>query len=363
MARGIHILPFFIPHLGCPQKCIFCNQHSVTGRAAYPKEEEIVHSINNWEGDSLPEIAFYGGSFTGLSFQWQKYFLYPAFHALKAKKIMGIRVSTRPDYINKDVLDLLSSFGVNTVELGVQSLDEEVLSRSCRGHTVDDVIRAVALLKKRGFRVGVQLMPGLPGDNREKSILGAFKIAGMEPNIARIYPTLVLKDTLLHKLFLEENYKPLSLDEAVDLSKDILAIFLFHKIQVIRIGLHPTKDITQGAQVAAGPFHPAFGELVESALMREQIIMAIKAYGKNKKISQLMLFVNYRDCSLAAGHKKKNINFLKHNFQVKQVKILGRDYFPRGTVGISGINGNHPELLVSQREFLHYYVTRRLMEN
>ncbi|MGI6686192.1 MAG: elongator complex protein 3 [Bacillota bacterium] len=364
-----HIIPFFIPHLGCPHQCIFCNQHHVSGESASPKDSEIQQAINNWEGDTLPEIAFYGGSFSGLPYSSQSYFLTPAYHALKENKIRGIRISTRPDYINPEALDFLSSFGVKTVELGVQSLDPEVLARSCRGHKAEDVYRAVSLLKERGFAVGVQLMPGLPGDTREKSIQGALDIARMKPDMARIYPTLVLKDTPLHKLFLEERYHPLSLNEAVTISRDMLAIFRFYGVQVIRTGLQPTNDIAEGAKVVAGPFHPAFGELVKAALAKEQAVMAIEEFLPERtnempkqEEAAIALWVSPRDCSIMAGHKRNNIEYLKNHFHLTEIKIIGTNNLDRGTIGISK-KPEQPQLIIPENRFLLQYVTKRLMAN
>lgn len=356
-----HIIPFFIPHLGCSHRCIFCNQHHVSGERRFPKEKEIEQAINNWKEDTLPEIAFYGGSFSGLPFSWQRYFLTPAFQALQKNKVRGIRISTRPDYINHQVLSLLSSFGVRTVELGVQSLDEQVLKESQRGHGVEDVFQAITLLKEQGFNVGVQLMPGLPGDTREKIIEGTKKIARMKPDMARIYPTLVLKDTPLHKLFLEESYHPLSLHDAVTISRDMLAIFRFFGVKVIRTGLQPTKDIAEGVQVAAGPFHPAFGELVASALAKEHIVMVIKEFLAAEAVKQIALWVSPRDCSIIAGHKRSNVDFLNKYFKLESIKIIGTNALDRGTIGISQMNACKPDLIITENQFLLQYVMKRLM--
>lgn len=355
------IIPFFIPHLGCPHQCIFCNQHHVSGEAGYPKAQEIEQAIDHWEEDTLPEIAFYGGSFSALPYPLQRYFLTPAFHALQQKKISGIRISTRPDYIDSQVLSFLSSFGVETVELGVQSLDDLVLEKSRRGHHVEDVFRAVALLKEQGFTVGVQLMPGLPGDTGEKSLKGAMEIARMGPDLARIYPTLVLKDTPLHKLFLEGSYHPLSLHDAITISKDMLAIFRFFGVKVIRTGLQPTKDIAAGAQVAAGPFHPAFGELVAAALAQEHMTMMLKGFLAGEGAEQVLLWVSPRDCSIVAGHKRSNIAYLTASFHLAEIKIRGTGGLDRGTIGISRIDDCKPAFTVSENQFLLQYVGQRLM--
>ncbi|MGI6066200.1 MAG: elongator complex protein 3 [Bacillota bacterium] len=353
-----NILPFFIPHLGCPHRCIFCNQYSVSGEELCPTQEEIGAAINKWEGETLPEIAFYGGSFSGLSQREQEYFLRPAFEALKKRRVGGIRISTRPDYINEEILDFLKGFGVSTVELGVQSMDDEVLKKSCRGHSPDDVVRAVRLIKEKRFKVGVQIMPGLPGDTWEKSIKGAFFLAEMEPDLARIYPTLVLKDTSLHKLFLKGKYCPLSLDDAVEVSRDLLAVLLKFGVNVIRIGLQPTKNIAEGARIAAGPFHPAFGELVKAALFREQIVWAVNLLFQKKVSPRIGLFVSYRDCSLAAGHKRNNLHYLKESFSLEEIKIFPRKEISRGDVGVASLEKREPDLLAPGNQFISSYVAQ-----
>jgi len=357
-----HIIPFFIPHLGCPHQCIFCNQHHVSGASGGPTDREIAETINDWEGETLPEIAFYGGSFSGLPFSTQRYYLTPAFQALQDKKIRGIRISTRPDYITPQVVDFLSSFGVTTVELGVQSMDPEVLARAHRGHTAEDVYRAVDLLKEQGFTVGVQLMPGLPGDTYEKSIRGALELARRKPDMARIYPTLVLKDTPLHKLFLEGSYHPLNLQDAVAISRDMLAIFRFYGVQVIRTGLQPTGDIAPGAKLVAGPFHPAFGELTLAALAREQAVLAIEEFAESfaPLSASLTLWVNPRDCSIMAGHKRSNIEFLKNHFHFTEIKIMGTAHLDRGSIGCGRSRGTVPVLpyILPENRFLLQYVAK-----
>ncbi|MCR6544201.1 elongator complex protein 3 [Dehalobacterium formicoaceticum] len=356
-----HILPFFIPHLGCPHQCIFCNQHHVSGSSGFPSDDEIAAAIRTWDRAEPPEIAFYGGSFSGLDFSWQRYFLTPAFQALKEKKISGIRISTRPDYINPQILTFLKSFGVNTIELGVQSLDDQVLACAERGHTGKDVLDALDLLKKEGFITGVQLMPGLPGDSPHKCIQGSLTLARFQPNLARIYPALVLKDTFLHKLFLEGSYQPLSLQEAVEISRDMLAIFRLFGVEVIRTGLQPTKDLTPGEQLAAGPFHPAFGELVAAALVREHLTVLIRDFmtGRSEKI--IILWGSPRDCSLMAGHKKENVIFLKDQFHLLHIKIVGSCTMERGSFGISLVDSEQPDFVLPERQFLLRYVNQRLM--
>lgn len=328
----------------------------MSGETDYPKTKDVVAAIEKWEGPALPEIAFYGGSFTGLSLKWQEYFLAPARQALEAGKIRGIRVSTRPDYINQNVLTFLKSFGVTTVELGIQSLDQEVLKNSCRGHSAEDALLAVKMVKEKGFMTGVQLMPGLPGDTREKTLRGTFALARLKPDLARIYPTLVLKNTMLHKLFLEGKYCPLDLESAIHICREMQAVFRRYGVNVIRTGLQPTKDIALGVQVAAGPFHPAFGELVASALIREQIVLVLDRFLDRYPTGRVKLFVSYRDCSIAAGHQRSNIYFLQQHFGLEQISIAGSQEMPRGTVGVASKGQDQPLLVVEEEEFIRKYV-------
>lgn len=353
-----HILPFFIPHLGCPHRCVFCDQHQVSGHLAYPKKEEIEKAIQLWEGETLPEIAFYGGSFTALSEEWQSYFLSPARQAVLAGRAAGIRVSTRPDYINDQILDFLAGFGVTTVELGVQSMDDGVLELSGRGHKAEDAVRAVRMLKERGFQAGVQLMPGLPGDTSAKSLRSAFLLAGLGPDLARIYPTLVLKDTPLHKMFVNSEYRPLNLEQAVGICRDMLAIFRSNGVRVIRIGLQPTADIALGAQVAAGPFHPAFGELVESALMLEQMVLALQSLSKDEVPSRVNFLVSRQDCSLAAGHGRANITYLQNRFSLQEIRITGDKEMIRGDLAVSSPIPGFPTVQMREADFLVSYTDR-----
>lgn len=358
-----HILPFFIPHMGCPHRCVFCDQHQVSGQSDYPKKEEIEKAIQLWQEEILPEIAFYGGSFTGLSEEWQSYFLLPAKNALLAGRARGIRVSTRPDCINDQILDHLASFGVTTVELGVQSMDDGVLALSGRGHRAEDTVQAVRLLKSRGFRVGVQLMPGLPGDTPEKSMAGVRTLVRLRPDMARIYPTLVLKNTPLHKMFINNEYQPLSLEQAVDLSRDMLAVLRADGVQVIRIGLQPTAEINTGAEVAAGPFHPAFGELAESQLMREQMVLALQILydhplSHRRFPPRVKFFVARQDCSLAAGHGRANIIYLQNRFPLGEIRIAGEKERRRSDLAVTSEEPGFPTIQLREADFLASYTAR-----
>ncbi|MBI5048238.1 MAG: radical SAM protein [Deltaproteobacteria bacterium] len=258
------IIPIFIPHYGCPHQCIFCNQTSITGKERLPDTTEVAITIGDylktWKGSGKKEVAFYGGSFTGLDKNMQEEFLAATCRFVSAGLIDSVRVSTRPDYITKEELMFLKSYNVETVELGVQSMDDEVLKLSGRGHTAEDTEEAVMLLKKYGFKVGLQFMPGLPGDTEEIVLCTANKIAELEPDFVRIYPTIVVRDTPLEKMYMSGLYNPWPLTEMVDICKMLVSLFNAKKIPIIRLGLQPTEALEQG--IVAGPYHPSFRGLV-----------------------------------------------------------------------------------------------------
>ena len=308
-------IPVFIPHIGCPNDCVFCNQKHITGNLSEVSEEEIEKIIEEHlltvPEDSYKEIAFFGGSFTGISEELQERYLKFAYRYIEEGKVQGIRLSTRPDYINKQILDRLKKYGVTSIELGVQSFDEEVLRLSNRGHTAEDVKNAVAEIRRYNFSLGLQMMTGLPGDTDEKSIETAKKIIAMKPDFVRIYPTLVIKDTELFNMYKRGEYVPQGLDEAVGLSAKLLRMFEEKKIKVIRVALMTTDEISPGGKLEAGPFHSSFRELCESRIYLEKILDEI---GVKKCVT---LRVNPKEVSKVIGNKKKNIS----EFEERGIKI------------------------------------------
>jgi len=320
------ILPFFISHQGCPHQCVFCDQRIITGINQVVTPEYIFDKINEFtqrESSSTDyrEIAYYGGTFTALAEDRQAELLWPAKEALQKGKIRRIRVSTRPDYINKDTLHLLRSYNVSLVELGIQSLDQEVLYQSGRGHTREESLFAIDMLKEQGFEVGAQLMIGLPGDNIDKSINTCREIIKKKPNYVRIYPTLVLKGTLLEKMFQKRDYFPMTLFDAVAVSKQMVMQFMDAQIKLIRIGLHPGQDLQKEGLILAGPFHPAFGELVKSELALDLLIFTIKSLDK-KKEDVVSIYVPANETSIFIGQKKKNLSYLSSLFPNLRIKIV-----------------------------------------
>jgi len=263
------VIPFFIPHLGCPQRCTFCNQATITGRTAntVPGAAEIAATIEGYlaadhAGRGETQVAFYGGSFTGLSPELQGNLLAAVAPFRASGRVDGIRVSTRPDYLDRGRVDFLKSMGVTLVELGVQSLDDEVLARCGRGHTAADSLKAIKLLQENDVRVGVQLMVGLPGERVGRVLRGATELARRRPEMARLYPVLVLKGSPLAEDYRTGHYQPLGLPKAVALSARLREIFVEQRVRVVRMGLQETA--TLAGEVLAGPHHPAFGEMVLS---------------------------------------------------------------------------------------------------
>ena len=276
MSKNYYIIPLFVPQEGCPHKCVFCNQdritgskESVTAKTVYDTVEEYLETINN--KDATIEISFFGGTFTGIREEKQRELLSVAKEYKDKGLIDKIRMSTRPDYINDYILSYLQEYSVDIIELGVQSLVGDVLIGAGRGHTIKQVEDASKLIKEYGFTLGHQIMPGLPRDNFEKDIETVKRSISMKPDICRIYPSLVIKDTPMAVMYNRGEYIPYTLDEAVSICKKLYKMYLEAGVQVIRIGLQPTDTITEGKDIVDGPFHPAFRELVEGSFISDRI--------------------------------------------------------------------------------------------
>jgi len=307
-------IPVFIPELACPFQCAFCNQRKISGHIAVPDSDEIIKTVNNHlatfpKGDNHVEIGFFGGSFTGLPLLEQENFLKLAKPYLDQGLIQGIRLSTRPDYINKEVLNLLMQYGVTTIELGAQSFDQEVLKQSYRGHTPGQTTESANMVLKQGFDLGLQMMIGLPGDTLEKALMTAKTIIALGATNTRIYPTVVIKDTALHYWYNTGKYKPLSLDEAVEWTKHLLPLFEKTGVKVIRTGLHPSEGLLSGVELVDGPFHPSFKELVLTEIWYDKL-KEIKA-NSSKSIT---IHVPPREINYAIGYQSKNRKRLLEKF-------------------------------------------------
>lgn len=325
LSKKNFIIPVFVPHSGCPFDCIFCNQKKITGVDTVLTGEQIEDQIKDYVnsiGEKLDkhiEIAFFGGSFTGIDKEKQIEFLKIANKWYKSGYIDDIRLSTRPDYINEDILLYLKKFNVSIIELGVQSLDDEVLKSSYRGHLSHDVLTASNLIKKMDFKLGLQMMVGLPGDNFEKTMNTAKRIISYKPDFVRIYPTLVIRGTKLEELFLKGVYKPLELEQALTVCKELYKLFYRNNTPIIRIGLQPTDNIMEGKDVVAGPFHPAFRQLVESKIFIESVDEEISVY--QDKICKLEFTINPSSVSNLVGIKKSNTSYLKEKYNIRDIRI------------------------------------------
>lgn len=318
-----YIIPIFIPHLGCPNDCTFCNQKSISGQAKQVTKMEVKDTIEEYlesfkDENAYKEVAFFGGSFTGIDKEKQEELLSVAYEYIKNKKINSIRVSTRPDYIDKDILKLLKKYGVKTIELGVQSTNDYILKRCKRGHTFEDVKNASKLIKKYHFDLGHQMMIGLPESTRLDELNTARDLIKLKPKIVRLYPVLVIKNTQLEKEYNNKEYEPLSLEQAVERCKELYYLFDSKKITVIRMGLQNTDIISDPknakSEVVAGPYHEAFGQLVEARIWYESILEKIKKV--NTKVKEIEVEVNPIDVNNVIGHKKDNLNRFKELYDV-----------------------------------------------
>lgn len=316
MNRGRHyIIPIFVPHEGCPHNCVFCNQNTITGNNNTVDNKFVIQTVNEYlktmyRTNSIIEISFFGGTFTAIDIEKQRELLSVAKEYKDNGKIDFIRLSTRPDYINRSILDNLRDYNVDIIELGVQSMDDQVLKLAGRGHTAEDVCNASKLIKDYGFTLGHQIMPGLPGDDFSKDIYTAKEILKLKPDICRIYPSLVIKDTPMEKMYLDNIYKPYSLESAIEICKILYGMFKAKNINVIRIGLQPTEEINTGKELIAGPFHPAFRELVQGSIYNDIICSVIP---KNYE-GDIFIEINSKDISKLYTNKKKYFNFMKNKF-------------------------------------------------
>ena len=316
-------LPIFIPHRGCPHDCVFCNQRKITGIDTDVTVESVRRMIAEFietadsENSSI-EVAFFGGSFTALELSTQESFLKTA--AEFYPQIGGIRLSTRPDCISPEVIELLKKYGVTTVELGVQSSNDGVLSANGRDHSFDAVIDASRQIKAAGITLGHQMMLGMYKSDPKKDMQTVRDIISLKPACVRIYPVVTIKGTPLEVLYNKGEYIPYTIMEAAELAKTAVKEFEENGIEVIRIGLHSSEELESDGNVVAGPYHPAFGELVDSLIFREQIENEIlKAEAKN---CVWEYFCNSRDVSKAVGHKGMNKEYFFEKYGIR-LKIKG----------------------------------------
>ena len=330
--RKIHKnIPIFIPHLGCPNMCVFCNQRSISGQVSFEREsvrEKIWDALKTIPADAEVEIAYFGGSFTGIDRELMIYLLDVAESFVRREddgyaKVCGIRMSTRPDYINGEILDILSNYTVSAIELGLQSMDSEVLSSCRRGHTSTHAEDACRQIKARGYYLVGQMMIGLPLSNMEKEIETARKICLMGCDGARIYPTVVFYGTELADMTKRGEYTPLSLDDAVKRSAAVLDVLSRSGVDCIRIGLCASDNLSDDSCVMGGANHPALGELVLGETyynsMREQLIE------RNIRGGEVEFSVPRGRISQAIGQKGKNRERLRLEFSLRKIEFKESD--------------------------------------
>ena len=319
MSAKRRIIPVFVPHLGCPNDCVFCNQRRISGSLEPATAETVTKAIASagcCDGDlSQWELAFYGGSFTAIE-ESERVKLLSATEDF-VKRGGSLRLSTRPDCINADILVQLKKAGVKTIELGCQSMDNEVLRKSGRGHFAEDTVNAVKLIKEHGFNLILQMMTGLPGDSFEKSFYTAQRLAELKPDGVRIYPTVIIRDTPLYDKWKAGTYKEHTVEEAVNWCSKILPVFHEAQIPVIRLGLNPTDDLS-GGDALAGAYHPAFGELVYSKMYLNRARELLNGIQGAKTVH---IGVSPSSLSKMIGQKKCNIAALKREFNLEEIKI------------------------------------------
>lgn len=315
------IIPIFIPHKGCPNDCIFCNQKKITARQKAVTGKDVEEIIETWlstlEKRNLEtiEVAFFGGSFTGIPLEDQSSYLAIAKRYKDAGRIDKIHMSTRPDYINEEILDNLKKYEADTIELGVQSFDDQVLRRANRGHDSKVVYQASQLIKDYGFELGIQLMLGLPGDSLETCLYSARETVKIGPSIARLYPTIVINDTELYDQYLRGDYQPLSQEEAVFRTKEMYKILDEAGINIIRVGLKSTDVINENGEISGSTFHPAFRQLVEGEIARERIekLLEAKDFDRNQR-TKVTFYSNSKTFSNMIGNSGRNKKFFLEKY-------------------------------------------------
>lgn len=344
------IIPIFLMNRGCPHRCIFCNERLTAGdlpervtAEAFTRtvREHLRRGARRKTGPV--QIAFYGGTFTGMDPQEQRRLLELASPFLREGAVDGIRISTRPDGIDAKGLDLLKAWGVTTVEIGAQSLDDEVLLLAQRGHTARDIVRALGLLKGKGFSTGLHLMAGLPGDTPDRFAETVRRTIALRPDTVRIHPTLVLRGTRLAGAFREGIYRPLALDDAVRICRDALRALTAAGIPVIRLGLQTTRELEEPGAVVAGPFHPGFGSLVEASLCFEMASALLSAAGPDGDLHRwagtgresppVALFsLSPADVTGFSGPQRANIEALRSGFSLGAIRVHRDPALPRRTL-------------------------------
>ena len=324
--KNQYTIPIFIPHEGCKNECVFCNQRKISGKTTSATKEDVHNTIEEYltyfkdKGKDI-EIAFFGGSFTGIDIKKQEEFLKIANEYVRLKKVSGIRLSTRPDYISPKILKMLKKYNVKTIELGIQSMDSRVLNISKRGHDILSVIRASRLIRLYGFNLGHQIMVGLPGSDKGKELLSLKKVISLKPQELRIYPVYVIKPSKLYDMYMEGSYIPLTVKEAVDRVYYIMKELQNTNIRVIRLGLQSTDEITVGNAELIGPVCDNFAEYVFAKMTRDEIENKLKEKRTNidKYGCILKVITNKKYTSVIIGPNRINKQYFKEKYNVEMV--------------------------------------------
>jgi len=325
------IIPIFLPHVGCRHRCIFCNQKSVATEVPSPSgvRESLAASLKGFPPDQTRQrqVAFYGGSFTAIPKMDQTAYLKEVQPFLSSGEIDSVRVSTRPDALDTERLSLLKDYGVKTVEVGAQSMDKDVLLLAHRGHSPEEVSSAVYRLRGKGFEVGIHLMIGLPGDSLERFLRTLDLVIGLKPDFVRIHPTLVLKGAPLEGLWRKGTYSPLTVDQSIQWLKRGILELEASSVPVARIGLQAAKELE--ASYLAGPYHPAFRQLVDSEIFFD---MATRLLETHRGGPKLTFFCHPREVSNVRGQKNRNIRRLSERFGIESILVKERRDIPRGAL-------------------------------
>ncbi|NLC72824.1 MAG: radical SAM protein [Ruminococcaceae bacterium] len=315
------VIPVFVPHYGCPHQCVFCNQRHIAGTKTPCKPEDVIRILK--AAAAIPsngkrrQLAFYGGSFTAIPAKMQEELLGAAQRFIDDGTIFSIRVSTRPDTINPEVIERLIRFNVSTVEIGAQSMDEKVLRAAGRGHSRQDVINASKMIKDSGLHLVLQMMTGLPEAGEDSDIITATQLADLKPDAVRIYPTVVVKDTELYDMWAKGEYKEHTVEAATVLCAKIVPIFDKAGINIIRLGLNPSEELS-GDLAVCGAYHPAFGELVRSRIFLDEAKALLKGI---KEGSDVILSVSPAYVSQLIGQGKANIKILREEYGLKSLRV------------------------------------------
>jgi histone acetyltransferase (RNA polymerase elongator complex component) len=333
------IIPIFLPNLGCHERCLFCNQKTSSEGLPSPSSVRnfIEASLNRFPSekrDREKQVAFYGGSFTAIHRDHQVRYLKEVQPFLASGLIHSIRISTRPDALDGETLSLLKEYSVKTVEIGVQSMIDQVLLFAHRGHCAADTVNAVSRLKDNKFEVGLQLMIGLPGDTYDRFVQTLDRVIELQPDFVRIHPTLVLKGAPLEDVWRAGEYSPLPLDETVQWLKKGILKLEESSIRVARIGLQPTKELER--DYIAGPYHPALHQLIDSAIFFDMATSLLQVSQKN---GRALFLCHPKEVSNLRGQKNENILRLKKHFKLSEVLIEGRQELPRGFLGLQTQEG------------------------